>query len=115
MTRFIREAPITFKRILDKAVFDVRTGLFSEETYSETFTLIGNIQPATPEMISRMSEGTTIIDFKQIFLHERLQEDDLLVYDGNEYTVEKTSAWPDDGHSVLPHYMYLAEKIRGVR
>lgn len=112
MTRFIREAPV---QIILKMIgeFDLDTGLSGETTYATLPIMMGNIQAATGEMLSRKPEGISEIDYKTVFLHERVPKDSILVYDGDHYTLEKTSAWPDDGHSVLPHYMYLAERIQG--
>lgn len=112
MTRFIREAEVLL--ILEvKGEFNKDTGLFSEPAYATLPPMMGNIQAATGEMLSRKPEGIKEIDYKSVFLHERVPKDSILVYDGDHYKLEKTSAWPDDGHSVLPHYMYLAERIQG--
>ena len=106
MSLFVRESPLTFLRIVE-GTLDKKTGRYSDST-EEEIILSGNLQPVLGEDLVRAPEGARVSDLKTIYLHEELDEKDVLVYKNKRYQVQKTDEW-DPAFSTLPHYRYIAQ------
>jgi len=111
MSLFVRESLLTFLRITE-GTLDKKTGRYSEES-EEEITLSGNLQPILGEDLVRAPEGARVSDLKTLYLHEELDEKDILLYKDKKYQVQKTDEW-DPAFSPLPHYRYIAQLVGDV-
>lgn len=102
---FVREGPVTILR-LEEGKLDKSTGRFEPDKETEII-LSGNIQPVLGEDLVRAPEGARVTDMKTVFLHEEVEDKDILLYKGKRYQIEKVDEW-DPLFSTLPHYRYLA-------
>lgn len=106
MSPFTREGPITILRVTEGTI-DKTTGRYGPET-TEQFTLLGNLQPISGEDLVRAEEGARLHEMKTMFLHEELDEKDIVLYKNEKYQVQLTQEW-DPSFSPNPHYRYKIE------
>ena len=107
MGRFVREGDISVRRVT-KGGFDINTGR-ELDNLQEEFTYRGSIQPITGEDLEKLPDGYRAIDIQVVFLHEPLEDDDIVVYNDNTYRVISSEIW-EPIYSPLPHYRYVIEK-----
>lgn len=106
MSVFVREGPVTVLRVTEGKI-DKSTGRFAPDT-TEQFILTGNIQPISGEDLNRAPEGARLEGMKTLFLHEELENKDIILYKGKEYQVELTQEW-DPAFSTIPHWRYMMQ------
>ena len=104
---FVREGPVTVKRVTPPEI-DIETGRYGEPI-TETFTLMGSLQPVVGEDLEKLPSGFRVFDAKVLFLHESLEENDIIVYGGSEFYVNHKDEW-DPYFSPIPHYGYILLK-----
>lgn len=106
MSVFVREGPVVVQRV-EEGEIDKNTGRALPDT-KEQFTLSGNIQPISGEDLNRAPEGARLVEMKTLFLHQEIDEKDIILYKGKEYQVELTQEW-DPHFSTIPHWRYMMQ------
>lgn len=112
MTRrhtFVREGPITIIRLIEpESDIDLNTGKAIQPTEQEVI-YSGNIQPIMGEDLKKLPDGYRLLDTQVMFLHEEIEDNDIVLYHNNRYRVIDKEIW-DPNFSTIPHYKYYLEK-----
>ena len=104
---FVREGPIVIRR-RPKAKIDEDTGKYIKPP-EEEFTVMGSLQPVLGEDLEKLPAGFRTFDGKVVFLHESMEENDIVFHAGEEYHVEHKEFW-EPPFSPIPHYRYIIMK-----
>ena len=104
---FVREGPITIRRRA-KATIDQDTGKYITPK-EEEFVFQGSLQPVLGEDLEKLPAGFRVFDAKVVFLHEPMEENDIVVVSGDNYYVEHKEYW-EPPFSPIPHYRYIILK-----
>ena len=104
---FVREGPVTIKRVTPPEI-DPDTGRFGPAVETEVI-LQGSLQPVLGEDLEKLPAGFRVFNAKTLFLHEALEENDIVVYKGDELYVNHKEEW-DPAFSTIPHYRYVLIK-----
>ena len=104
---FVREGPVKVLR-RSKPTINRDTGKYNKPEEKEVI-LRGSLQPVLGEDLKKLPSGFRVADSKVLFLHEELQENDIILYKGTRLHVNHKESW-DEEFSPLPHYRYILTK-----